>query len=173
MVAGFSGNYTEDNIVNTLVDHNPFISSFLEFKSSTVENHMSLLNVKPLKNDSSLSQVVLKVSKELRQLLLKKGDKLRVGMKRCPVYERFFVKRCFGCQHFGHFHAQCPTPTIFCCANCAGDHETHKCEPAVTEHKCVNCLRAGRTEGINHPASSLKCPIFENELKNLKNNSKN
>ena len=94
-------------------------------------------------------------------------------MKCCLFMSVLFVKRCFGCQHFGHFHAQCPTKDIFCCANCAGEHETHKCEAASTEHKCVNCLRAGKTQGINHFASSLKCPIFESELMKLKTNSKN
>ena len=173
VVAGFNGNYTEENIVGTLVDHNSYISDFIKFKASTPENHLSLVAVKPLKNDPNLFQVILRVSSELRGLILKKGDKMRVGMKRCPVYERFFVKRCFGCQHFGHFHAQCPTKDVFCCANCAGAHETHKCVAASDEHQCVNCLRAKRTQGINHAASSLKCPVFESELMKLKSTSKN
>ena len=173
VVAGFNGNYTEENIIDTLLDHNNYITNYIEFKSSTAENHLSLLTVKPLKNDPSLSQVILKVSSGLRELILKNGDKVRIGMKRCPVYERFFVKRCFGCQHFGHFHAQCPTKNMFCCAKCAGEHETHKCEASSSAHKCVNCKRAGRNEGINHTASSLYCPVFAKELEKLKKNAKN
>ena len=173
VVAGFNKNYTDDNIVDTLIDHNGFISSFIALKSSTNDNHITAITVKPLKKDPNLCQVVLKVSSGLRELIAKHGDKLRVGMKRCPVYERHFVKRCFGCQHFGHFHAKCPTKTIFCCSNCAGDHETRQCEVPASEFKCVNCMRAGRSENINHPSSSLSCPVFENELNKLKNNSKN
>ena len=97
VVAGFNKNYTDDNIVDTLVDHNGFISSFIALKSSTADNHIVAITVKPLKKDPDLCQVILKVSSGLRELIAKHGDKLRVGMKRCPVYERHFEKRCFGC----------------------------------------------------------------------------
>ena len=173
VVAGFNRNYTEGNIVDTLVDHNGFISSFLALKSSTSDDHIAVINVKPLKKEPSLSQVYLKVSSELRKLIVEHGDKLRVGMKRCPVYERHFVKRCFGCQQYGHFHAQCPTKNIFCCSNCAGDHETQHCKAPAANFKCVNCMRAGRSENINHPASSLECPVFIQEVNKVKDNSKN
>ena len=171
VVAGFNNNYTDDNIVDTLIAHNEFISSFIALKSSTVDNHIVAITVKPLKKNADLCQVILKVSSSLRELIAKHGDKLRVGMKRCPVYERHFVKRCFGCQHFGHFHAKCPTKTVFCCSNCAGDHETHKCQAPVSDFKCVNCMRAGRSENINHTASSLSCLMFIQELNKLKNRS--
>ena len=173
VVAGFNNDYTEDNIVDTLLSHNHFISDFIALKSSSlIDNHISVVTVKPLKNDANLSQVVLRISPDLRELITKNGDKLRVGMKRCPVYNRFFVKRCFGCQQYGHFHAQCPTKNIFSCSNCAGDHESRVCEASSSDHRCVNCMRAGKTD-INHTASSLSCPVFVNELNKVKSNSKN
>ena len=92
-------------------------------------------------------------------------------MIRCPVC--MFVKRCFGCQHYGHFHDQCPTPNIFCCGNCAGEHETKQCKAPLADHKCVNCMRAGKTEDINHAATSLSCPIYKKEVEKFKKSSKN
>ena len=178
VVAGFNGNYSEDNIIGTLVEHNDFIHSYIDLKSnvagkSPLDNHLTLVTVKPLKNNPELFQVILKVSSNLRKLILKNGDKLRVGMKRCPVYDRFFVKRCFGCQHYGHFHDQCPTKNIFCCGKCTGEHETQHCDAPIADHKCINCIRAGKSEGIYHPATSLNCPIYINELTKIKQSSKN
>ena len=178
VVTGFNKNYTEDNIIDAIVRHNDFISDFLLLKSNgdnrlKDESNISLVVVKPLKNNAALSQVVLRVSSDIRRLLSRNGDKLRVGMIRCPVYDRFFVKRCYGCQHYGHFHAQCPTKNVFACGKCAGDHETKNCEASEHELKCVNCIRAGRNERCNHAVTSLKCPVYENELNKIKNASKN
>ena len=174
VVAGFNKHHDENIILNSLLEHNSYISDFIELKSpgvyqSKIDNHISVVAVKPLKRDPDLSQVILRVSSELRDLILKNGDKLRVGMRRCQVYNRFFVKRCYGCQHYGHFHAQCPTPNIVCCSTCAGDHETKDCSASQSEKKCVNCMREGKTERIDHCASSMHCPVFTKATDKLKN----
>ena len=176
VVAGFNKHYDESNILGSLLDHNSYISDFIALKSASREqymasNHIAVVSVKPLKRDTDLSQVILRVSSDLRNLILKNGDKLRVGMKRCQVYNRFFVKRCYGCQHFGHFHAQCPTPNIVCCSICAGDHETKDCRASESEKKCVNCMREGKSERIDHCASSMHCPIFIRATNKLKNDT--
>lgn len=178
VVAGFNDNYGENNVVDALVRHNDMISSFLALKSnavdrSVIDNNITLVNVKPLKNNPLLFQAILKISSDMRSLISRNGDKLRVGMIRCPVYDRTFVKRCWGCQNFGHFHEQCPTKDTHHCAKCAGDHETKKCEvQSSSEHKCINCIRAGKSD-VNHCATSWKCPIYENELKKIKQVAKN
>ena len=178
VVAGFNENYREGNIVDTLVRHNAFISDFMALKTingekSKVDNHISLVNVKPLKNNATLFQVVLRVTSDIRKLILRNGDKLRVGMIRCPVYDRFFAKRCFGCQQYGHFHAQCPTKNIISCGKCAGKHESRDCEVGPCDYKCVNCMRAGKTDGINHAATSLNCPVYIDEINKIQNPAKN
>ena len=153
------------------------ISSFLSFKSdvddrSNIDNNITVLTVKPLKKNASLFQAVFKISSDLRSLISRNGDKLRVGMIRCPVYDRVFVKRCFGCQKFGHFHEQCPTKDTFHCAKCAGEHETVDCTAQPCDHKCINCMRAGKIN-VNHCATSYNCPVYENEAKKLKHGVKN
>ena len=96
VVAGFSRNHDEDNILDSLQEQNHCIKDFLAFKSHNgqdlkVDNHISVIAVRPLKRDPGLSQVILRVSFDLRILIKKNGDKLRVGMRRCPVYDRFFL----------------------------------------------------------------------------------
>ena len=167
-VVGFSPTYNESNLLGTILKQNEFINSFINLKGKGVpENHLKLLHVKPLKNNPQLNQGVFKVSSAFRALLEKFHDKLLVGIRNVTVYERIFVKRCFGCQKYGHIHGKCPTPQVIKCANCGEDHETRSCNAAAHQAKCVNCHRHG-TSDCNHSASSTNCPVYQAELNRLK-----
>ena len=166
-VVGFSPTYDDSNILDIILKQNHFVNDFIKLKGNgKVENHIKLLEVKPLKKNVNLSQAVFKVSASLRLLLKNKNDKLLVGIRSVTVYERFYVKRCFGCQKYGHIHSCCPTPDVKFCANCAGDHETKNCVNSSVV-KCANCLRHG-TSNVDHPASSSDCPVFCTELARVK-----
>ena len=166
-VVGFSPTYDESNIVDVILKQNDFVNNFIRLKGNgKTESHIKLLNIKPLRNNENLSQAVFKVSAALRSLLKSKNDKLLVGIRSVAVYERFYVKRCFGCQRYGHIHSNCPTPGIKVCANCAGDHDTKNCENASVV-KCANCHRHG-TGDTDHAASSSACPVFCTELARVK-----
>ena len=104
VVVGFDDNCTEDDLVDTLVDQNYFLKAF--FATNKVNDHLKLLDIKPLRRDPELFQAILKVSKQLRLLLERKNDRLIVGITSCKVYDRLdrqFVKRCAHCQRYGHF----------------------------------------------------------------------
>ena len=70
VVVGFDDNCTEDDLVDTLVDQNYFLKAF--FATNKVNDHLKLLDIKPLRRDPELFQAILKVSKQLRLLLERK-----------------------------------------------------------------------------------------------------
>ena len=165
-VVGFNPTYDDSNILDVILKQNDFVMNFIKLKGNgKEENHIKLLNVNPLNNKPHLSQAVFKVSPALRSLLKRKNDKLLVGIRSVSVYERFHVKRCFGCQKYGHLQSHCPTPDVKVCANCAGNHETKACTSSVV--KCVNCHENGTND--NHKASSPSCPVFRIERTRVKN----
>ena len=170
-VAGFDPKYN-DNIIKTLTAQNNYVADFLKLNSSENEstsdadNHIKVLFVKPLKNNLLLSQVVFKVSPRFRELIKYHGDKVLVGMKGCPVYDRFFVKRCFCCQKYGHIQSKCPTPSNKVCSNCSGNHDTKNCDNNGSP-SCANCKHEGLDS--SHHASSTKCPIFQRGLDKVRN----
>ena len=167
-VVGFNPTYNSSNILDVILKQNDFVRDFIKLKGyGKNENHNKLLNVKPLKNNPNLSQAVFKVSASLRFLLKTKHDKLLVAIRSMVVYESVFVKRCFGCQKYGHIHSHCPTPDTKVCATCAGNHETKNCDKTMVI-KCINCQRHG-TGDTNHVASSSACPVFCSELNRVKN----
>lgn len=168
-VVGFNPTYDSSTILDTILKQNAFANDFIKLKSNgNIGNHIQLLYVKPLKNNVNLSQAVFKVSSAFRSLLKSKNDKLLVGIRSVTVYERVFVKRCFGCQKYGHINSHCPTPDVKVCANCAGDHETKNCDISKEKNKCANCQRHG-TSNSDHAAYSSDCPVFRAELVRVKN----
>ena len=166
-VVGFSTKYDKNNIVSTILKQNDFVNDFIKFKANGItDSHIELVNVTPLKNNSLLHQAVLRISSDLRSCLKNRSDKLLVGIRSVVIYDRVFVKRCFGCQKYGHVRANCPTPQVVCCSKCGGNHESSSCTVTPNEFHCVNCKSAGHPQYC-HAASSTSCPIFKAERDKL------
>ena len=166
-VVGFSSKYNASNIVPTILKQNNFVDDFIKLKSNgNIANHMQLVNVTPLKNNGTLHQAVLRVSSQLRSFLKNQEDRLLVGLRSVVIYDRLFVKRCFGCQKYGHIRSKCPTPDVVCCSKCGGNHENKICKVTPDKFKCVNCKSAGHSD-ISHSTSSTCCPVFKTERDKL------
>ena len=157
-VAGFNPAYNK-SVITTIRKQNPFFDNFLTFKGNTIDDHIKLVEVKPLNNNEKLSQAVFNVSFELRKLLAKNNDKVLFGMKSVKVYDRIFVKRCYVCQDFGHMQSSCHSPDNPICGNCGNNHRTSDCTSSVK--KCVNCCKKNLKH--DHAASSVDCPLFKAE----------
>ena len=100
-------------------------------------------------------QVVAHVSPEIRDIIGKHRNRLYIGIESVRVYDRFYVKRCNKCNHFGHYKDDCEQ--FISCGLCSSDvHETETCPlkraPNQAELKCVNCMRSG-LDGNRHSAS--------------------
>ena len=166
-VVGFSPKFNKSNIVSTILKQNNFVDDFIKLKGNgNTESHMQLVDVTPLKNNTMLHQAVIRVSPYLRSLLKSRNDKLLVGIRSVTIYDRVFVKRCYGCQKYGHIHARCPTPDVVCCSKCGENHESKDCTKTSNEFKCSNCKSAGYSEYC-HSASSNQCPVLKSERDKL------
>ena len=67
------------------------------------------------------------------------------------------IIRCFNCMKYGHISVNCSLETV--CENCGGkDHSSKDC---ANKQNCANCSGA-------HPASSSKCPIFQEKVNQLR-----
>lgn len=163
-VSGFNP-YYNNSVLSTIRKQNLFVDNFLKHANTPVENHIKLVEVKPLKHNTKLSQAVFKVSFKLRSLFSRNNDKVLFGMKSVRVYDRIFVKRCYNCQKFGHMQSNCPTPDSKVCARCGGNHDTSDCKSSVL--KCVNCCRNNLPH--DHAALSIKCLLFIAERERLRN----
>ena len=123
--------------------------------------------ISPMKDQGNdgLHQAVLRVSEELREGIKANGNRIFLGSSSCPVYDRFFVKRCNRCQGFHHFHKDCKKNQI--CGNCAGKHDTRQCQEDNIIYKCINCSIGGFAN-TDHMASSYDCPAYIAEQDKLK-----
>ena len=157
------GKYTNDQLLGILTLQNE--GRGIPFSS---ENTQVLFSA-PMKEKDGLYQAVIRVSEQIRERVKSNGDRLCIGLDSCPVYDRFFIKRCNRCQGLHHFHKDdggCKKDSV--CAICAGNHDTRTCTsntPNMT--KCANCERAGH-ENVMHPAYALDCPCYLAEQQKLK-----
>ena len=113
--------------------------------------------------DASDVEATFRVSRELRQVLVRHNDRLIIGVISCRVYNRVFIKRCAICQRFGHFFAQCEFKDEPKCGFCGGDHESNNCLDKSCKN-CINCVR-NNCEDTNHEAFSKQCPVYLDALK--------
>ena len=165
------GSYQKDELLSTLQDQNQ--DSGLLFNQENAE----VIFISPMKNqnDEDLFQAVLRVSEDLRRNIDNNGNRVFIGLTSCPVYDRFYVKRCNNCQGYHHYQKECKRDAV--CGKCAERHATKNCNNSSGVLKCINCSVAGLEE-VGHSANSFECPTYVSEQDQLKKsihyyNSKN
>ena len=151
-IVGLSRDYSADE-VNNLILQNDFIKKFSTVNK--LEDHFKIHSVKPLNNIPSKYQVFASVSQTLREGIHRYKDKLVMGVSSCKVCDRTQTKRCYNCQMFGHYMANCPTPCVQNCGKCSDNHFTKDC--TSNERKCINCIRSN-IQHTPHSAFYHKCP---------------
>ena len=122
-------------------------------------------------------QIVVRVSTKIRDAIRSNWNRLYIGTTSAKVYDRFYVKRCYQCNGFGHYAAECSG--VVSCGICSLlTHESkdcpHRAETGSTHLSCINCKKAGGAGGTSHQghaASSPKCPAYKLAQKKLRGNT--
>ena len=162
----------QSDLVKKIGTQNPNLKDLIEkgsdfkvlfSKSSNIESEDG--------EDLALSNVVIKVSNEIREEIAKNGNRIFIGLSSHRVTDRFYVKICAKCHKYGHYHEDCSNRK--CCGYCSSEeHDSSNCafykDRKVNEYKCVNCEEAGKPFN-GHSSHWKKCPTFiekENQVKN-------
>lgn len=116
---------------------------------------------------------VCKVSPDIRQGVIDAGNTLKVGVRVCPVRDRFHVPLCTNCSRFGHKASSCEQQTPSCCF-CASNQHTHNTCPHKTDptkHKCTNCDHSKNKHfqetSSQHNAFSKTCPSYLSQINKI------
>ena len=171
-VVGLQREYTKEDVISMVKKQNPGINSLFEaITTSPQDQTMSVLAIKPLKNNPEIFKAIIRVSNVIRSVISKQGDRLFIGFQSsCKVYDHFFVLRCFKCQEYNHHSKDCKGSAV--CGFCSGNHETRNCTEKSYAHRacCTNCTKSGKTRDVaSHEAGSLDCPIFQQNQSKIKN----
>lgn len=162
-IVGMNSQYEKKEIIEMLVVQNGFIRGFA--KTNNIHEHIEIFAVRPLKNNQNCFQAFANVSTTLREGFAHFKNKVAIGLDTCKIYDRFHIKRCNNCQHFGHYMNECPTPNDHACGKCGADHNTNDCNSETP--KCINCVR-GKAENCGHHAFSHECPALKHEQEEKK-----
>ena len=155
------GEYSKDELVTALNNQNE--DNGMVFNKENAE----VIFISPMKHQDSegLYQAVIRVSEDLRGQIKANSNRVFIGSTSCPVYDRFYVKRCNRCQGFHHYQKECKRNEV--CGKCSELHDTRKCDKGQENYKCINCSISGFEE-VNHCASSFDCPAYLAEQEKLK-----
>ena len=158
-IVGIHGEYKADELFDVIKEQN------VDRGIKISKENFRVLFTKKMNNESGLYTAVVRVSEDIRDSLKVNRDRVCIGLNSCPVYDRFFVKRCNKCQNYGHFHRDCPN-SVTICAKCSETHETNECNIKV--YKCFNCTQASISDS-RHPTFSSRCPCYVAEQEKVKN----
>ena len=146
----------DSEVVSGILDKNPKIKELVD------AGHTMTLLFCRTKGEKKMA--VIKMSPDVRNAMVKNGNRVFLGLTSCRTFDRFWATQCHHCQKFGHNKERCPTKSASpVCGFCAGSHITSDC-PDKGVLKCVNCFsQSNALEKCRHSASSLACPVMISE----------
>ena len=155
---------SDEEIVPSITRKNPNIQKLVE--------EGCFLSLVFARTKDSSKTAVLKMAPEIRSEIVKNGNYIFVGLKRCKAYDRFWVAQCYHCQGFGHISSACPKKNSNpVCAFCAGAHESKSCSEKHSP-QCINCRRLGNPSSpTGHFASNSSCPVMMSQRQKIIENT--
>lgn len=156
-----------DKIIENLVDRNGCLQGITDARSK-----MELMFSKPASGGTM--HYVIKCDPEIRELIRKNQDQVKLEWGVYYVRDRYMVTACYHCQRFGHITSRCASLTKGedpVCAKCAGNHKTKDCQSA--EKKCINCMRFKKSD-CRHAATEMgHCHVLQDEIGRVKRLTEN
>ena len=159
-----------NSFTQALKDQNPQLEDLINSGET-----FKILFMKPPNDKYENFQIVARISANIRDAIRSNWNRIYIAATSAKVYDRFFIKRCYHCNEFGHYADGCAR--TLSCATCSAvnQHETkhcpHKEETDPTNHNCINCKKADGFSHQGHTASSPKCPSYKLAQKKLKGNT--
>lgn len=159
MICNVNKDEEKETLIETLIERNEFLQS-----CDGVKDKISLVISK--KAAGGTVHHIVKCEPEVRGMIYKHGDKLKLEWGVYNVRDRYHALLCYHCLRFGHMKSNCPSkdgpPT---CYVCASQHEVKHC--TNSSQRCSNCVKANKQD-IDHGVTDYSCPIFNAELQRIR-----
>ena len=151
MICNVSTMENKDDLVQTIIRRNDYLQGI-----DGIMDKISLVFDKGAAGDTK--HYILRCHPEVRGLIHKKGDVIKLDWGIYKVRDRYFATMCYHCLNYGHIKERCPTKDNSpCCRKCAGDHSASGC--SLNVKKCINCVRVKKAD-VDHMANEKCCPVL-------------
>ena len=164
IICNVNNDESKDELVQTMINRNSYLKSI-----DSIEEKIKVVFEKNAAGGTK--HFILKCDPEVRGLIHKKGDSIKLKWGVYNVRDRYYATMCYHCLRYGHVKNGCRNKDNDpCCKKCAGHHLSDRC--SSTEKKCINCVRAGKLD-LNHFANDRCCPVLNAEVVRIKNMTEN
>lgn len=159
-IVGFTVNYTEDDLLECIVNCNTSI-----LKNSDCK----VIKVFPTKKNKDIFQAVLQLDAVTYEKVTKAGN-LFVNYDSCVVFDAIELNRCYRCNEFHHSSKFCSNPVS--CPRCGQNHELKVCK--AESLTCSNCVKRNEKldlkVNVNHAAwDTSNCTVYKQACAKIKN----
>lgn len=129
----------------------------------------STLSIVEVRKRNDYVTLIIKIDSNTFEKIMNAEDpRLSINWDYCKVYEHINVTRCFQCQQFNHFKADCKNKAV--CAKCTGEHEAKDCTSRTA--CCINCVntnsRLNLSLNTSHYAWAFDCQVMKRRLEQIK-----
>lgn len=148
-VTGIECSLTADELQNDINERNFFSCS----------SKCSIVHTFPTPKDTI--GVILEVTGELYELIVKNKNRIYVGHQSYKAYDDFNIRPCSNCGRYGHSGNKCKNESS--CISCAGKHKVIDC-PNNGPFKCVNCDYANKKYNLEKDVSHMACDTLSCDI---------
>lgn len=159
-ITGIEKGWSEREVMEDIINENVEVKEMV--KGQKPEEILRVIRKFTCRNPAKENWIMEARPDVCRKLIEKK--RVNVGMM--SVYVEAFedILQCFKCYRFGHIQRNCTNEIT--CGKCGEKHDTRECRKE--NERCVNCIRAKRSENVNHEASDRNCPVRKARMDDIK-----
>ena len=158
---------SKEELKDVIMEKNPHIRNLI--------SNSKCFEILFLKKFNGVTNAVLKVEPEIRELIQKVNSRVFVQLKNCKVVDSYPFRVCYNCQMTcSHLSQQCPLKdTKQICRYCSRNHKTKDCnvKDDKSKHTCVNCENSQnekfKEKAKSHFSNSNECPIIISIKENI------
>lgn len=144
------------------IEETDFIKKIIKQNELDVNNeNIKIKVIKKIQRTGKEGIMILEIDPKTHKIVVEL-QKLKIGWKKCRVFDYVSIIRCYKCWGYSHYAQECKNNVT--CRKCAGNHDEKECQSQTK--KCANCIsmvKEFKLTGIdiNHEITDKECESYK------------
>lgn len=144
------------------IEETDFIKKIIKQNELDVNNeNIKIKVIKKVQRIGKEGVMILEIDPKTHKIVVEL-QKLKIGWKKCRVFDYVSIIRCYKCWGYSHYAQECKNNVT--CRKCAGNHNEKECQSQT--NKCASCIsmvKEFKLTGIdiNHKITDRECESYK------------